>query len=255
MATLNDNNFSSLPLANIDHMVTMNTGHLLDYETYFPAIGTPPVNGMRPLVQSPQTSPAMAQSSAPNNAHITNSIEYRQRGMVDTNSSSVASSPSQGTSSLRQNSSSTTSISGMDVLPTATERNMSIATQPNSQSIFQIGESPGSRKNGDWALLLHIAAEKGHESIVRTLLESDIEINQGDSSGATALHLAARHHHNGILKLLVESGADVNATDLAGWTPVHETAEVGNAAGMKFLLMYGANMTSRAKKRKCAISI
>jgi hypothetical protein len=98
----------------------------------------------------------------------------------------------------------------------------------------------------DWKLLLHIAAENGHESIVKTLLERDFDINEKDSTDRTALHLAIKAKHEGVLRLLLASGADVNACDRFGWTPVHQAAENGFVVGLRLLLMHGANVSLRA---------
>lgn len=102
---------------------------------------------------------------------------------------------------------------------------------------------------GHWNLTLHIAAEKGHESIVRVLLEHNVDVNDKDSSGSTALHLAARNKHDGVLRLLLEGGADVNAPNANGWTAAHEAAETGNAAALSLLLSHGASTTQRARSK------
>lgn len=110
----------------------------------------------------------------------------------------------------------------------------------------QVGPVPESH---DWNLPLHIAAERGHESIVRTLIEGAVDINERDSSGCTALHVAVKWKQEGVVKVLLESGADVNALDNTGWTPVHSAADNGFTAGLRLLLDFGGNLTLKARKK------
>lgn len=60
--------------------------------------------------------------------------------------------------------------------------------------------------------MLHLAAEKGHEGILRLLLErGGIDIDSRDSGGYTALHRAVQRGRMGIVRILLEHEADMNA--------------------------------------------
>lgn len=60
--------------------------------------------------------------------------------------------------------------------------------------------------------MLHLAAEKGHEGILRLLLErGGIDIDSRDSSGYTALHRAVQCGRMGVVQILLEHEADLSA--------------------------------------------
>jgi hypothetical protein len=66
-------------------------------------------------------------------------------------------------------------------------------------------------------LPLNIAAEQGHLSIVRTLLNSDdIDINARDGHDSTPLFLAIPSGHVEVVRLLQEKGADIDAPNASG---------------------------------------
>jgi hypothetical protein len=67
---------------------------------------------------------------------------------------------------------------------------------------------------------LHLAAQRGHDAVVRTILEAGANVNFSDAWGTTALHFAAQRGHDDIVRTLLRHGADVNAVDGAGNTPL-----------------------------------
>ena len=67
----------------------------------------------------------------------------------------------------------------------------------------------------DWLYqrsILGMAAESGMETLVRTLLDSDLPIDSADNKGCTPLNLAARNGHNGVVQFLLQNGAKVDFT-------------------------------------------
>ncbi|KAK3685726.1 hypothetical protein B0T22DRAFT_538003 [Podospora appendiculata] len=125
---------------------------------------------------------------------------------------------------------------------------------------------------------LHIAAHKGHDKIVRLLVQHHPDCNDKDSDGATplmlavaggymdvvgtllrhgarvadadaqarsSLHWAVLHRLHAILRALLDNclglGEAVNAYDVHGRTPLHTTIDMGFEAAVDLLLRYGAN--------------
>ena len=70
----------------------------------------------------------------------------------------------------------------------------------------------------------HMAAEDGHEAVVRLLLEHKADADVKDDDGRTALHRAAENGHETVVQLQLEHKADVDAKDNIGKTALHWTA-------------------------------
>ncbi|MAD25531.1 MAG: hypothetical protein CMO44_15325, partial [Verrucomicrobiales bacterium] len=76
---------------------------------------------------------------------------------------------------------------------------------------------------------IHDAAESGDLSIVQTLINTGIDVNQKNEDGWTPLHIAASKNHREIVELLIDNGADINSTGTpsfiftwqGGFTPLH----------------------------------
>jgi ankyrin repeat protein len=85
---------------------------------------------------------------------------------------------------------------------------------------------------------LHLAAERGHEAVVKLLLaRSDINVNASDVRGETPLLYAAERGHKAVVKLLLaQSDINVNASDNLGRTPLMNAAKGGHEAAVKLLL-------------------
>ena len=95
--------------------------------------------------------------------------------------------------------------------------------------------------------LLLSAAEKGHQPIVKRLLENGAIIEVMDSKGWTPLSLAAKKGHEAVAKLLVDKGANVEAQDEYSWTPLSLAAGNGYKAVAKLLVDKGANVDAQDK--------
>jgi hypothetical protein len=89
---------------------------------------------------------------------------------------------------------------------------------------------------------LSSAAYKGHEAIVRILLENGANIESKRRDGRTPLTVAVCWGHEAVVRLLLENDADVNSMDLFKRTPVFWAAERGLEKITKLLLRNGANL-------------
>jgi ankyrin repeat protein len=86
--------------------------------------------------------------------------------------------------------------------------------------------------------LLFSAAKKGHEPVVKLLLEKDADVESKDSQyGRTLLSWAAENGHKAVVKLLLEKDADVECKDSQyGRTPLLWAAENGHEPVVGLLL-------------------
>ena len=88
-----------------------------------------------------------------------------------------------------------------------------------------------ARANGcpwDEKGLLFIAAQKGHEAVVRALIEAGADVNKAKNNGVTPLYIAAQDGHEAVVRALIELGADVNKAKDTGATPLYINAQEGH---------------------------
>lgn len=137
----------------------------------------------------------------------------------------------------------------------------------------------------EWLTPLHVAAQKGRDKIVRTLLQHDADCNAKDSDSLTplahatigghkevvtlllahgarisevddqrrtVLHWAVMRQREGVLKVLLEHcGRDhavIDGYDRTGRAPVHIAIETDFEEGLRLLLQFGANVHSKVRK-------
>ncbi|KAI4884098.1 hypothetical protein NFI96_020423, partial [Prochilodus magdalenae] len=75
---------------------------------------------------------------------------------------------------------------------------------------------------------LHIAVNKGHLQVVKTLLDFGCHPSLQDSEGDTPLHDAISKKRDDMLSVLLEAGADVTITNNNGFNALHHAALRGN---------------------------
>ena len=102
-----------------------------------------------------------------------------------------------------------------------------------------------NQKDGNEWSALRWAVGKGHEEIVRFLLENGADIAAKDGDGWTVLHWAARRGHNIFAKLLLDSGADPNVTDDAGFAAIHLAAWNSHLTIVQLLIAMGADLAQK----------
>jgi uncharacterized protein len=96
---------------------------------------------------------------------------------------------------------------------------------------------------------LSAAARKGHEEVVKLLLENHALVDARDSDGATPLMYAPSVY---IAELLLHAGADINAVDMSGDSVLHY--ELWHPNVIQSLLKAGANINAIDHKGRTVLS-
>ncbi|ESZ96725.1 hypothetical protein SBOR_2869 [Sclerotinia borealis F-4128] len=175
----------------------------------------------------------------------------------------------------------------MDLIP-HDKRNSNETSPVRSSKETSSTNSPTEKQQSKgWLNPLHIAARRGHEAIVRTLLSHHIDCNETDSDARTALIHASIDGHDHVVNLLLAHGArisdldrrgrsalywatmnqheavlrlllweydmkeweqGIDAYDDMGWTALHIAIEKGFDVGVQLLLGSGASLHARARK-------
>ncbi|XP_023667815.2 transient receptor potential cation channel, subfamily N, member 1 [Paramormyrops kingsleyae] len=101
---------------------------------------------------------------------------------------------------------------------------------------------------------LHLAAQNGHTAVVGLLLsKSSSYLQLKDRQGRTCLHLAAANGHISMVRVLLGQGAETNHTDKDGCTPLHYAAKAGRLAMVRFLVESGASARLECREGRTAI--
>lgn len=107
-------------------------------------------------------------------------------------------------------------------------------------------------KDSDGLTPLMLAVIGGHDSAVATFLAHGVRIGNYDHHRRTALHWAIMRKRETALKaLLVYCGGEkswIDFFDDQGRTPLHLAISMGFEQGVKLLLEYGADATCRTSK-------
>jgi hypothetical protein len=96
--------------------------------------------------------------------------------------------------------------------------------------------------NGDGFTALHIAARKGHVSVIKELLDHGAKIDLAEEDGFTALHTASLKGHVSVNKELLDRGAKTDSVTGKGNTALYIAAQEGHVSVIKELLDHGAKI-------------
>lgn len=92
---------------------------------------------------------------------------------------------------------------------------------------------------------LHIAAMHGHNSVAKSLIEHNADVNVPDCDGSTPLHIASCHGMVSTINLLVHSGAKINGRTFNLSTPLHSAAACLAISSFSTLLELGSNYSAQ----------
>jgi ankyrin repeat protein len=111
-------------------------------------------------------------------------------------------------------------------------------TQQNLEESAEGGENQGT--NTGWSSPLHIAAQKGHDRIIRVLLQHGTEsnINLPDSEGRTPLICATIKGCKDVVALLLAGGALLSCVDHSHRSAIHWAVVYRRDSLLKLLLSH-----------------
>ena len=98
------------------------------------------------------------------------------------------------------------------------------------------------QKNADGKTPLHIALEKGRDSIAEILITAGADVNLGTKFNSTPLHFAAFYNRLALAELLIKTGASVQAENTQHFTALHFAAWGGHKEMAQYLLKQGAGL-------------
>ncbi|KAG8184723.1 hypothetical protein JTE90_019327 [Oedothorax gibbosus] len=105
-------------------------------------------------------------------------------------------------------------------------------------------------------LPMHLAARGGHLAVAGLLLSRSTEqLQTADKQGRTPLHMASAQGHREMVGLLLGQGADINVADNEGWTALHYTTRHGFLDVVQLLVNSGASPTAATKDGKVPLCL
>lgn len=98
---------------------------------------------------------------------------------------------------------------------------------------------------------LHLAAQQGHIAVVGMLLSRSTQQQHAkDWRGRTPLHLAAVNGKKDMVSLLIAQGSNINVMDQNGWTGMHFATKAGHLDVVKLFVMSSADAQAETKDGK-----
>jgi hypothetical protein len=96
--------------------------------------------------------------------------------------------------------------------------------------------------------VLRISAHRGHEAVVRLLVEKGADVEAKNKDGWTALYWAVRYGNAAMVRLLLENGAEVDTKDNYGRTALYRAVMEENEAVVQMLVGKGASINAKSDK-------
>lgn len=89
---------------------------------------------------------------------------------------------------------------------------------------------------------LIVSCERGHEEVVKVLIDNETNANQSNHIGITPIIAAIQNKHMNIVKILIQNGADINKGDHNGMTPFLWASVLQRVDIVELLVDKGANI-------------
>lgn len=100
---------------------------------------------------------------------------------------------------------------------------------------------------GDLVSTTDVFACDSHTAIVRSVLETGIDINKKTRRGQTPLHIVSCRGQEALSEMFLAKGADLSARNVHGQTPLHVAAMHGHSLIVHTFLLNGANAWAKDK--------
>ncbi|PPQ87732.1 hypothetical protein CVT26_010270 [Gymnopilus dilepis] len=106
---------------------------------------------------------------------------------------------------------------------------------------------------GEYDNALIAASSRGHEAIVKLLLDKEADVNAQGGIYGNALQAASYRGHEGIVKLLLDKGAEVNMQGGKYGSALQAASSEGHEAIVKLLLDMGADVNAKGEEYGSAL--
>ena len=102
---------------------------------------------------------------------------------------------------------------------------------------------------------LALACHRGHDRIVRMLLDAGADAQWKNFLGSTAAHIACSDGHFTVLQMLITHGALLENENNLGWTPLFEACRSGHTEICRFLVECGCNVHATDRLRNTILML
>ncbi|XP_007949034.1 ankyrin repeat domain-containing protein 6 [Orycteropus afer afer] len=147
-------------------------------------------------------------------------------------------------------------MSQQDAVAALSERLLIAAYKGQAENVVQLinkGAKVAVTKHGRTPL--HLAANKGHFSVVQILLKAGCDLDVQDDGDQTALHRATVVGNTEVIAALIQEGCALDRQDKDGNTALHEASWHGFSQSAKLLIKAGANVLARNKAGNTALHL